>query len=146
MFSAPHASGAQSARSFAGAYQEVGAHTQVASASAHQLVALLFDAFTAAVHRARGAIRNQDVAAKHKAIGHAVRIVDEGLKAGLDLQAGGTLAQDLSDLYAYVCLRLTQANLHSDEARLDECLRLVQPLQEAWSAIGPQADADRPHN
>jgi flagellar protein FliS len=34
-----------------------------------------------------------------------------------------------------VSLRLTQANLKSDEAALDECARLMQPLADAWAAI-----------
>jgi flagellar protein FliS len=92
------------------------------------------------VHRAKGGLHNGDVAAKGHAIGHAVRIVDEGLKAALDLKAGGKLAADLSDLYAYVCLRLIQANLNNDEAALDECLRLMAPLREAWQAIGDRVD------
>ena len=69
-----------------------------------------------------------------------VRIVDEGLKASLNLSAGGALAADLSDLYAYVTLRLTQANLKNDAAALDECCRLMQPLRDAWSSIAPQVD------
>lgn len=138
MFSATHRSSNPQARQFAGAYHQVGVQTMVHGASAHGLVALLFDGFVAAVHRAKGAIRQADVAAKGQAIGHAVRIVDEGLKAALDLKAGGKLAADLSDLYAYVCLRLMQANLNSDEAALDECLRLLAPLREAWQAIAPQ--------
>jgi flagellar protein FliS len=113
----------------------------VAGASAHGLVMLLFDGFIAAVHRAKGALRQQDVAAKGQAIGSAVRIVDEGLRSALDLTGGGSLAADLADLYAYVCKRLTQANLRGDEAALDECLALVAPLREAWAAIADQVDA-----
>jgi flagellar protein FliS len=141
MFSAPHATSNPRARQFAGAYHQVGVQTMVSGASAHGLVALLFDGFMAAVHRAKGALRSGDVAAKGQAIGHAVRIIDEGLKAALDLKAGGKLAADLSDLYAYVCLRLIQANLNSDEAALDECLSLVTPLRDAWQAIGARVDA-----
>jgi flagellar protein FliS len=140
MFSAPHASPQHRARQFAGAYHQVGVQTMVASASPHGLVALLFDGFIAAVHRAKGALQQQDIAGKGQAITHAVRIVDEGLKSALDLKAGGKLAADLSDLYAYVCLRLTQANLNNDEAALDECLRLVTPLRDAWTAIGTRVD------
>ena len=92
------------------------------------------------VERAKGALREGNIAAKGQAIGHAVRIIDEGLKAALDLKAGGKLAADLSDLYAYVCLRLIQANLNSDEAALDECVALLSPLREAWQAIGPRVD------
>ena len=141
MFSAPHASSNPRARQFAGAYHQVGVQTMVSSASAHGLVALLFDGFMAAVHRAKGALREGNIAAKGQAIGHAVRIIDEGLKAALDLKAGGKLAADLSDLYAYVCLRLIQANLNSDEAALDECIALLSPLREAWLAIGPGVDS-----
>ncbi|MDH4393619.1 MAG: flagellar export chaperone FliS [Aquabacterium sp.] len=112
----------------------------VAGASAHGLVALLFDGFMAAVQRAKGAMRQGDIATKGQAIGHAVRIIDEGLKAALNLRAGGKLATDLSDLYAYVCLRLIQANLNNDEAALDECVALVSPLRDAWQAIGDRVD------
>ncbi|MBL8349789.1 MAG: flagellar export chaperone FliS [Burkholderiaceae bacterium] len=142
MFSAPHASSNPRARQFAGAYHQVGVQTMVASSSAHGLVALLFDGFMAAVHRAKGAMQQGDIAGKGQAIGHAVRIIDEGLKAALDLKAGGKLAADLSDLYAYVCLRLIQANLRNDPAALDECQGLLAPLRDAWQAIGENAAGD----
>ena len=145
MFSAPNTSSNPRARQYAGAYHQVGVQTMVAGASAHGLVALLFDGFMAAVQRAKGALREGDVAAKGQAIGHAVRIIDEGLKAALDLKAGGKLAADLSDLYAYVCLRLIQANLNSDEAALDECIALLTPLREAWQAIGARVDSPAPN-
>ncbi|MDT7836571.1 flagellar export chaperone FliS [Aquabacterium sp. OR-4] len=128
-------------RHLAGAYHHVGIQTMVATATPHQLVAMLFDGFVVAVNRARGAIRGGDVALKGESIGHALRIVDEGLKSALNLKEGGKLASDLSDLYAYICVRLAQANIGSDEAALEECLSLIQPLREAWTAIAGQVDA-----
>jgi flagellar protein FliS len=118
-------------------YQQVGLETQLAGASPHQLVAMLFEGWMTAVAQARGAMRSRDLATKGQAIGRAVRIIDEGLRAGLDLRAGGALARDLHELYGYLTLRLTVANLHNDEAALDECQRLMRPLQEAWVAISP---------
>lgn len=138
MFSATPASNANRASMFAGAYHAVGVQTQVASASSHGLVALLFDGYFAAINRARGAMRANDMPTKCAAMGHAVRIIDEGLKAGLNLTDGGKLAADLADLYAYVVVRLTQANLRNDERALDECVALISPLREAWTAIGDQ--------
>ena len=140
MFSTPQASANPRARQFAGTYPQVGVQTMVSSATPHGLVTLLFDGFFAAVHRAKGALHQQDVAGKCQAIGHALRIVDEGLKSALNLQAGGKLATDLSDLYAYVCMRLTQANSHSDLAALDECIALMTPLQQAWRDIGDRVN------
>ena len=74
-------------------------------------------------------MRQRDYAAKGRAIVHVVRIINEGLRAGLNLRDGGHPAADLHELYAYVTLRLTQANLNNDEAMLDERARLIQPLR-----------------
>ncbi len=123
----------------AGAYSHVGLHTSVASASPHQLVTLLFEGYFGAVNRAKGALQQGNIAGMGVAIGQAVRIVEEGLKAGLDAKRGGSLAADLNDLYGWVTLRLTQANLHADVHALDECSRVMQPLREAWASIASPA-------
>lgn len=122
-------------------YAHVGVETGVSSASPHQLVSMLFSGFIDAIAQAKGALQAGQVEAKGIAIGRAARIVDEGLKASLDLRAGGALAADLAELYAYVTLRLTHANLHNDVRALDECAALIQPLREAWTSIAPQIAA-----
>ena len=124
---------------FANAYRQVGTETAVTGASPHKLVAMLFDGFIDALAQARGAMRSGQIEQKGRAIGRAVRIVDEGLRASLDLQAGGELAQSLHDLYGYLAMRLTLVNVRNDEAGLDECVRLIQPLREAWASIASQA-------
>ncbi|MES2959468.1 MAG: flagellar export chaperone FliS [Pseudomonadota bacterium] len=121
-------------------YASVGVETGVSGASPHRLVSMLFAGFVDAVAQAKGAMQSGQVEAKCKAIGRAARIVDEGLKASLDIGGGGALAADLADLYAYVTLRLTQANLRNDAHALDECLALMQPLRQAWASIAPQVD------
>jgi flagellar secretion chaperone FliS len=123
--------------SFASAYRQIGAETGVADASPHRLVMMLFDGFNDAVAQARAAMQLGQIETKGRAIGRAARIVDEGLKASLDVKAGGKLAEDLMALYAYVTMRLTQANLNNDAQALDECVRLMEPLRSAWGAIGP---------
>jgi flagellar secretion chaperone FliS len=143
MFASSYPSHAGPRHLRSGLYQQVGVETRLSGASPHQMVAMLFDGFMEAVAQARGAIRAGQSTTKGQAIGRAVRIIEEGLRAGLDLKAGGTLARDLHDLYGYLTMRLTLANLRSDESMLDECQRLVQPLREAWISIGSQADAPR---
>jgi flagellar protein FliS len=93
-----------------------------------------------ALAQARGAMREGRLEVKGAAIGRAVRIVEEGLRGGLDLRAGGNLARDLDELYAYLAMRLTLANLRNDEAALDECQRLMRPVHEAWLAIAEEAE------
>lgn len=119
------------------AYLQVGMETSVSSASPHRLVAMLFDALSDALARARGAMQAGQIAEKGQAIGHAVRIVEEGLRSSLNLDKGGAIATDLNRLYGYLAARLTHANLHNDAAALQECSELIEPVRSAWLAIDP---------
>lgn len=140
MFAATNAS-PRALHSLANAYQQIGLETATTNATPHKLIELLFEGFADAVARARGALLGRQIEAKGRAIGHAARIVEEGLKAGLNQKDGGRIAADLDALYAYIGVRLTYANLHNDLDALDECARLMEPVRSAWSAIGPQVTA-----
>lgn len=141
MFASPHSprSTGQGARS--GLYRQVGISTSVDSASSHQLVAMLYDGLLESLAEAHNAIHQEDVATKCQALGRAARIVDEGLKAGLNLQAGGAMGESLNRLYTYIFNRVLYANLKNDAAAVQECRRLVEPLREAWMQIGAQVAA-----
>jgi flagellar protein FliS len=141
MFTSAHSSPFGRTGGMANAYARIGVETSVESASPHRLVSLLFDGYMDALTAARGAMRHGQIEAKGKAIGRAARIVEEGLKASLNLNDGGQLAQDLHALYDYLAVRLTQANLRNDESLLDECVNLVEPLRTAWREIGGEVAA-----
>ena len=127
-----------------GTYQQVSVASQVhGDASPHQMVAMLFDGVFESLAHARAAMAAGEAETKGRAIGRAVRIVDEGLRSTLNLQQGGALAQDLHNLYGYVTTRLTQANLKNDEDALDECASLMAPLRVAWAQIRPAVESGR---
>ena len=130
-----------SPRHQAGAYKQVHVTTGVDAASPHGLVAMLFEGFLTALAEARGAMQAGHIEAKGRAIGRALRIVDEGLNASLNLTEGGAVAADLRDLYNYITTRLTHANLRNDAAALEECGRLIEPLRSAWSEIAHRVPA-----
>lgn len=123
---------------FANAYAAVGVHTGVETATPHRLVAMLYEGLLDSLARARGALQQGQIELKASELSRAQRIVDEGLKAALN-PAGGELTQQLEALYAYTSLRITQANLRNDAAAIEECQRLIEPVQQAWLAIAPQA-------
>lgn len=125
-------------------YREVGVTSAVDGANPHRLIEMLYDGLLESIAEARGALRAKNIEGKCRSISRAVRIVDEGLKGGLDMNVGGDLANNLSMLYGYVSQRLTLANLHNDEAMLQECVDLIQPLRDAWVQIGGQAAAPAP--
>ncbi len=137
--SSPFASHAQRASNM---YNRVGVETDVMTASPHRLVTLLLDGAFDSMTQAIGAIRTGNVELKNRSLSRAVRILDEGLKAALDLESG-ELALDLRDLYAYICMRLTRANLNSDDVAIEECAGLLQPIREAWAGIAPAAAEQR---
>lgn len=138
MFNNAHLLGSR--RPLASSYRDVNASTAIEGASPHKLVSLLFQAVGGEIAAARGAIARKDIPEKCRAIGHAVRIVEEGLLAPLDMNGGGALALNLRDLYDYIVGRLTIANLQSDDAVLADCAGLVQTLRESWDAIAPQVE------
>lgn len=120
------------------AYREVGASTAVEGATPHKMVSLLFAELLNQIANARGALARQDIPEKHRAINHSIRILEEGLSAALDMQAGGAIASNLKDLYDYIVQQLTLANLKNDDAKLNECAALVKTLSEGWDGIGDQ--------
>lgn len=119
----------------ANAYKRIAAETSVQGASPHRLVGLLFDALLQSIATARGALARGDIATKGAAIGKSVRIIEEGLKAGLNLDQGGALAANLHATYSYSVVRLTQANARNDPAALAEVAQLIEPLVDAWKRI-----------
>ena len=133
---------AHSYHSGANAYAKIGKETGVMSASPHQLISMLFDGAKTAITMARHHMERQEIAAKGNAISKAIGIVENGLKASLDAEAGGAagaqLVADLSALYDYINQRLLYANLRNDATLLDEADRLLDDISSAWREIAPQ--------
>ena len=117
------------------AYRKAGIETQVETSSPHQLVLMLFDGAIAFISKAGVHMQARHIKEKGDAIGKAIEIIDGGLKASLDIKAGGQLAERLSSLYEYMCIRLLHANLRNDQAALDEVTRLLGEIKSAWEEI-----------
>jgi flagellar protein FliS len=125
------------------AYQSVAVASAVGSADPHRMTLLLYDAAIEAIRLAQAHLGTRRVAAKCEAIGKALRIVEEGLKASVDRDAGGHLAVKLVSLYDYITMRLLQANLRNDRKALEEACTLLSDLRSAWAQIGTNASRAR---
>lgn len=125
----------------AGAYRQVGVQSGIESASPHQLVQMLFDGLFLALNTARGAMQREDVEEKGQQIGKAVRILEEGLKGGLNMAQGGELAANLRALYDFSISRLTQANLRNDVGMLEEVVKVLAPVAQGWKEIAATPEA-----
>lgn len=123
----------------ASAYASVGIETGVMSASPHQLILMLFEGAETTLRSALQQMQAGDVPGKGRAISRGIDIIQNGLRASLDAKAGGEIAANLNSLYVYMIERLLQANLHNDQERIHEVLRLLGELHGAWKAIAPVA-------
>ena len=131
-------------RRSAQAYSNVGLETQVLSASPEHLITLLFDGALSAIARARLFMQQGQIAERGQAISKAIDIVDSGLKASVDRQMGGEIAESLIHAYELTVHYLMQANLRSDEELLSRAENILKDLASAWKeACDPTADPTR---
>lgn len=122
-------------------YKNVGIESSVASADPHKLILMLYQGALLAISSAKNQMQLKQVAAKGASITKAIKIIDEGLKACLDVEAGGEIGKNLYDLYDYMNQRLLIANLKNDPSILDEVSALLKELKGAWESIKPAAPA-----
>ncbi|CAB3739922.1 Flagellar secretion chaperone FliS [Achromobacter deleyi] len=134
-YAARRPTGSHSVRSYA----DIGLETQVLGASPERLITLLYLGARAAIGQARIHMQEGRIADRGAAISKAIKIVDEGLKTGLNMEAGGDIAANLARLYDYIVRTLLMANLKADAEQLDIADRLLADLAEAW-----QTSIDRP--
>lgn len=125
-----------SATTAAKAYANVGVESGVLTADPHKLILLLFDGAVRSVAKARMAMQKNDVITKCASISKAMAIIQDGLQLSLDVKAGGEMAQNLNDLYEYMCGRLLVANMKNEIGALDEVGRMLVDLKGAWASIG----------
>ena len=124
----------------ANAYRQVGAHSGVENASPHALIQMLFEGLFQSLNAARGAMERGEIEEKGRHLGKAVRILQEGLAAGLDLDKGGELAGNLKLLYDYSVKQLTHANVHNEVGLVEEVIGVLQPVAQGWKEIGPEGN------
>jgi flagellar protein FliS len=103
-------------------------------ASPHRLVQMLMEGTLEKIALAKGNMTNNDTANKGENISKAIAIIG-GLKSSLNKDAGGALAENLSNLYDYMANRLVVANLLNDESILDEVASLMVEIKMGWDGI-----------
>ncbi len=120
------------------AYQRVCVETDVLTADSHKLVLMLFEGALLALADAQLHMQRRETAEKGLALSKALMIIDGGLKASLDVKAGGKLGEHLAALYDYMCDRLLHANLHNRVDIVEEIRQLLLGLRGAWLQISPE--------
>ena len=128
-------------RGGAAQYRAVRSHGLVAEASPARLVQIMFEQILEQLAAAQGCIariRNNlplaDVIAKGKALGKAIRLIDQ-LNNTLDMERGQQVAENLRALYVYMLARLTLANATNDAKIVAEVASLILKVKSGWDQI-----------
>jgi flagellar protein FliS len=119
------------------AYNNASAHGGVAAADPHKLVVMLMDGALERISTARGCLNRGDIGEKAKLLNRAVSIIGE-LRGSLDMSKGGSIANNLGELYDYMCRRLLTASSENRGEMLDEVSTLLHEIRGAWLAIAPK--------
>jgi len=115
-------------------YQSVSVHGGVADADPHTLVLMLLDGIAERLSTVRGCIERKELVRKTKLLHSCVTLIAE-LRGSLNMQQGGSIAQNLSDLYEYMARRLIHANAFDDVRAVTEVQSLLGEIRDAWIAI-----------
>jgi len=122
-------------------YRAVRSHGLVADATPTRLVQIMFEHVLSELATAQGCVARirdnlplTEVIAKGKALGKAIRLINQ-LNATLDMERGQHVAQNLRSLYVYMLARLTLANAANDARIIAEVASLVQKVKSGWDQI-----------
>ena len=115
-------------------YQSVDVESKVSASNPHSLVVMLLDGLLQKIARASGAVERGETSEQGMAISSALKIVDS-LRASLDHDKGGEIADNLRAIYDYTEKRLVEANMKSDVDILFEASSLITQIKLGWEAI-----------
>lgn len=121
-------------RNPAATYNQVRVESGVAAARPIDLVVMVYDGAIEVLGKAIAQLNANDIAAKNQSVSRAIRIIDEGLRAPLDMRAG-EVAANLAGLYDYMTRRLLQASARNDVAMIEEVRSLLLDLKSAWDEL-----------
>lgn len=116
--------------------------TKVSTTDQGQLLIMLYDGALRYLSQARDKMLAKDYAAKGVLISRVIDIINE-LSSSLNLEKGGSLATNLSNLYVLCTARLLQANLKMNIESLDSVVQILSGLRSAYAQIVETPEAKK---
>jgi len=112
--------------------------TSVQCASPVGLVVMLYDSALSSLYQAMKAIDAGNVEERTRDLNHVMRIVCH-LQGTLDLEAGGEVANTLSDFYTYARAQILEAGIKNSRSHIAELSLYMSELRNAWLQVDSTA-------
>ncbi len=106
----------------------------VLTATQGQLIVMLYDGVNRFLVQASAALRDGKIELAHQKLRRAEMIISH-LRASLDFEQGGQLAQDLLSIYLFCVRHLNSARVGRDPEKVDQVAGLLGQLRDAWAQI-----------
>ena len=113
-----------------GTYQQ----NDVLTADSMTLVVMCYGAAISNLKIAKARYLENQFEAKGKAINKALDIIGE-LIGALNFEKGGQIAGNLNAIYEYLLRRIAQADTEKDMTALDDAIKILEELKDAWKEI-----------
>jgi flagellar secretion chaperone FliS len=105
---------------------------QITTSSPGEILIALLDGLFKFLHVAKHCLASGDRARAGPAMSRAHAIIAE-LLTSLDPAVAPELCQNLSGIYDFCLSRITYANRHNDSKAIDEVMRVMTPVREAFT-------------
>ncbi len=112
--------------------------SSVLTAPPERLVVMLYDGANRFLFQAAHAMRSGDISLMNNRMQRAEAIIAE-LRGTLNHEQGGDIARRLESIYAFCQRHLLEARLKRDVNRIEQVMKLLAELRDAWDQIAAQS-------
>jgi len=117
-------------------YAENNTHTSVTSADSGQIIVLVYERIFDHLKVGKQGLENGQYAIESFTKAHD--LIQQGLLACLDYEAGVEVAQNLGAIYEWSLREIIAARSDRSAQRIQGVIEVLQPLYEAWLALSPK--------
>ena len=98
-----------------------------------QLLLMFYEGAIRFCEQAKDAINNRDLSGSYHPLVKAKQIMAELIKSLDEQTAHKPLYDNLSSIYNFVYIRIVEANIKKDVALIDDAVKILQTLRDAWA-------------
>lgn len=116
------------------AYKKVSVNAQLASASPHRIIQMLYAGAIERLIQSKAAMEQGNIAMKCERLSKALDII-MSLRDCLSMEDGGDVANNLDSLYDYMIRQVSTANAENQPEPIDEVITMLREIKSAWDQI-----------
>ncbi|BAX52274.1 Flagellar protein FliS [Photobacterium damselae subsp. piscicida] len=115
-------------------YKKVSVNAQLASASPHRIIQMLYAGAIERLIQGKAAMEQGNIAMKCERLSKALDII-MSLRDCLSMEDGGDVANNLDSLYDYMIRQVSTANAENQPELIDEVITMLREIKSAWDQI-----------